>query len=126
MANINIQQQRDEVMRQTLAHKLRVADMLTDCAAELMRRAIHHDDSKFSPAEYDGFAEATPKLRGLTYGTDEYKAALAELKPSLDAHYAANSHHPEHFGAGINGMTLLDLIEMLCDWKAATERHADG
>ena len=27
---------------------------------------------------------------------------------------------------GINGMTLLDLIEMLCDWKAAGERHADG
>lgn len=23
-------------------------------------------------------------------------------------------------------MSLLDLIEMLCDWKAAGERHADG
>jgi hypothetical protein len=23
-------------------------------------------------------------------------------------------------------MTLLDLIEMLCDWKAASERHNDG
>ena len=23
-------------------------------------------------------------------------------------------------------MTLLDLVEMFCDWKAATERHADG
>jgi hypothetical protein len=21
---------------------------------------------------------------------------------------------------------LLDLVEMFCDWKAATERHADG
>jgi hypothetical protein len=27
---------------------------------------------------------------------------------------------------GIDGMSLLDLIEMLCDWKAAGERHADG
>ena len=27
---------------------------------------------------------------------------------------------------GINGMSLLDLLEMFCDWKAATERHADG
>jgi hypothetical protein len=27
---------------------------------------------------------------------------------------------------GINGMSLLDLVEMFCDWKAATERHADG
>jgi hypothetical protein len=27
---------------------------------------------------------------------------------------------------GIDGMSLVDLIEMLCDWKAATERHDDG
>jgi hypothetical protein len=26
----------------------------------------------------------------------------------------------------INGMDLLDIVEMLCDWKAATLRHADG
>ena len=23
-------------------------------------------------------------------------------------------------------MTLLDLVEMLCDWSAACERHGDG
>lgn len=27
---------------------------------------------------------------------------------------------------GIEGMNLLDVLEMLCDWKAATERHTDG
>lgn len=27
---------------------------------------------------------------------------------------------------GLHGMSLLDLIEMLCDWKAATLRHDDG
>lgn len=27
---------------------------------------------------------------------------------------------------GVEGMTLIDLIEMLCDWKAASERHKDG
>jgi hypothetical protein len=26
----------------------------------------------------------------------------------------------------VDGMSLLDLVEMFCDWKAATERHADG
>jgi hypothetical protein len=35
-------------------------------------------------------------------------------------------HHPEHYSNGIQGMSLLDVIEMLCDWKAATMRHADG
>ena len=31
-----------------------------------------------------------------------------------------------HFPNGIRDMTLLDLVEMLCDWKAASERHQDG
>jgi hypothetical protein len=44
----------------------------------------------------------------------------------LRHHYDHNRHHPEHFSDGVNGMTLVDLIEMLADWKAATERHADG
>ena len=33
---------------------------------------------------------------------------------------------PEHYVDGIRGMSLLDLVEMLCDWKAATERTANG
>ena len=28
--------------------------------------------------------------------------------------------------SGVNGMDLLDVVEMLCDWKAAGMRHADG
>jgi hypothetical protein len=26
----------------------------------------------------------------------------------------------------VDGMSLLDVVEMLMDWKAASERHADG
>lgn len=37
-----------------------------------------------------------------------------------------NRHHPEHFVNGMNDMNLIDLIEMICDWKASSERHADG
>lgn len=48
------------------------------------------------------------------------------LKPAIDIHYKNNRHHPEHFANGIKDMTLLDLLEMLCDWKASSERHADG
>lgn len=51
---------------------------------------------------------------------------LAEIKPALEHHYANNTHHPEFYPDGIRGMSLLDLVEMLCDWKAATLRHADG
>jgi hypothetical protein len=45
---------------------------------------------------------------------------------ALHHHYNSNSHHPENHAGGIRDMTLLDVTEMLCDWKAATERHADG
>jgi hypothetical protein len=76
--------------------------------------------------EAEGFAVHTERLHGLTYGSDEYKKAIAELGPTLDHHYAKNSHHPEHWPEGVDDMDLIDLVEMVCDWKAATERHANG
>jgi hypothetical protein len=40
----------------------------------------------------------------------------------LEHHYARNSHHPEHYPDGVNGMDLFDIMEMFIDWKAASER----
>jgi hypothetical protein len=48
------------------------------------------------------------------------------MKPALDHHYCVNRHHPEHFVDGVGGMNLIDVIEMLSDWKASSERHEDG
>jgi hypothetical protein len=48
------------------------------------------------------------------------------MKPALERHYSKNSHHPEHHEDGIKAMNLIDLIEMLADWKAATQRNKDG
>jgi hypothetical protein len=76
--------------------------------------------------EVEYFDTYTPKLAGTTYGSDEYKQLLAELKPALDHHYAINRHHPEHYENGIRGMNLVDLVEMFCDWYAASKRHDDG
>jgi hypothetical protein len=93
---------------------------------ELCQRAIAHDKSKLEPGEVEYFDIYTPKLAGCTYGRPEYKQFLAELKPALDHHYAKNRHHPEHFENGIRGMNLVDIVEMFCDWYAATKRHNDG
>jgi hypothetical protein len=111
---------------ETWKHINQVQWFLGAFAHHLQMRGIVHDQSKLVPPEVSIFTEYTPKLKHSTYGSDEYKGFLAEMKPALDHHYAHNSHHPEHFDNGINGMTLLDLIEMLADWKAATMRHADG
>jgi hypothetical protein len=110
----------------TEAHIRRVQELMDQVVGNLERRASVHDYTKLREPEKSLFDEWTPKLKALTYGSDEYKAALAALKPALDHHYAVWSHHPEHFSNGVNGMSLFDLVEMLMDHKAAGERHTDG
>ena len=110
----------------TLEHKQHVRMFLHRYIGELIDRQIHHDDSKLEEPEKSTYDEFTPKLRESTYGSDEYKQFLIDMGPALQHHYEHNSHHPEHYPNGINGMSLLDLLEMLADWKAAGMRHADG
>lgn len=110
----------------TLAHIARVAHLLALCQEELAERANVHDNSKLEEPEKSAFDIATPKLAGLTFGSDEYKQALADLGPALGHHYASNSHHPQYYRDGVNDMNLFDIIEMLMDWKAASERHDNG
>ncbi len=93
---------------------------------ELVARGETHDQSKFAPEEADVFDEYSPKLSGMTYGSEEYQACLKAMQPALDHHYANNRHHPEHFPNGVRGMNLVDVCEMFLDWVAAGRRHADG
>lgn len=111
---------------ETLLHIKRVSELLTEASCELLKRANKHDASKLLSPEKEIFDEQTNKLKGLTYGSDEYKEQLKILKVALNHHYANNTHHPEHYENGINGFDLFDLIEMFFDWKAAGERHEDG
>lgn len=118
---------KDPAIVETMRHKFRVIQLLTEIAVpELLRRANKHDNTKIEAPEREMFDEVTEKLAGLTYGSPEYKDSLKQLKPALDHHYAHNSHHPEHYKEGINDMNLFDLMEMFFDWKAASERHNDG
>lgn len=147
----------------TLAHIARVNDLLCMCAQDLTNRGSIHDMSKTIEPEKSGFDACVPKLKNMKYGSEEYRAALREIKPVLEHHYQHNSHHPEHFApaiidgdsplfhlkqvsaemlppqveafvskllvieqSGVNGMNLFDVIEMLMDWKAATERMQNG
>lgn len=72
------------------------------------------------------FTEFTPKLAESTYGSAEYDGFRKAMGPALAHHYANNSHHPEHHKNGVDDMTLLDVLEMFADWKAAGERHNNG
>ena len=110
----------------TMRHIETVRNYLSLIRSELGDRSILHDQSKLESPEVEIFEEYTPKLRGVTYGSDEYKQMMKEMKVAVDHHQSKNRHHPEYFKTGIWGMNLVDLIEMICDWKAAGLRHNDG
>jgi hypothetical protein len=110
----------------TVTHIHRVGELLDGVRQEIDRVSLYHDHSKLREPEKAVFDEVTPKLKAMTYGSEEYAASLADMKPALDHHYSYNRHHPEHFGDGVMDMDMIDLLEMLADWKAAGERHADG
>ena len=112
--------------KETRKHQARVAFLLGAVSRELAKRAVSHDVSKLGPEEAPGFEAVTHKLKGLTYDSPEYHASLKELGPALTHHYAHNPHHPEHHKDGIRDMNLIDIVEMICDWIAASERHSDG
>ena len=110
----------------TRNHVRVVQRLMLRIAHLIIEAAMRHDDSKYDPEEASLFAAVLPRLRGSTYGSDEYRSTLREIRPAIEHHNRVNAHHPEHFANGIDGMSLVNLVEMICDWKAATLRHADG
>jgi len=110
----------------TFRHIERVRNLINTCVTDLLRRGERHDQTKLESPEVELFTEFTPKLAECTYGSAEYEGFRKAMGPALAHHYANNSHHPEHWKNGIDDMSLLDIVEMLCDWKAASERHNDG
>lgn len=92
----------------------------------MIRRGASHDQSKLHEPEAGPYERHIPQLKDMVYGSDEYKAAMnqPEFKNAIKHHYEVNDHHPEHFERGVYDMNLMQLIEMLVDWKAASERHA--
>lgn len=84
-------------------------------AMERIRPAIekHYERNSHHPEHYNVKRCSQCGVKSID---DEVKA---------DHCFACGTHGLES-GGGFDEMCLLDLIEMLADWKAATERHADG
>ncbi len=110
----------------TLEHISKVRGLLQRAAVELLKRGELHDGSKLEPPEREVFAEYSPRLSEVTFGSPQYFDYLHEMKSAIDHHYSSNRHHPQHFENGVEGMNLIDVLEMLLDWWASTKRHNDG
>lgn len=112
----------------TREHIAKVQARIQECTNNLTVRASRHDMSKLVEPEksaYDNLMRFKSS-HDMVYGSEDYAEGLKILGPALDHHYKNNSHHPQYFENGVNGMSLLDILEMLCDWKAAGERYKDG
>ena len=109
--------------KDTVEHINNVRTKIFLVVNDLLKRSLEHDASKLEAPEKEIFDKYTPELANLEYASDEYKEALKKMQVGIDHHYSVSRHHPEHFIDSIDGMNLLDLLEMICDWKAAGERH---
>jgi len=110
----------------TLNHINRVRGLMDMVVIELIDRGLYHDQSKLREPEKFVVDEFTPKMKGMIYDSPEYQQCLKEMKSALDYHYAHNRHHPQYFENGVNDMNLIDIVELFCDWLAATQRNPGG
>jgi hypothetical protein len=110
----------------TLEHIRQVALRIGNVCQELHSRGLAHDASKLGPEEKPTLDAVLPLLKAIPYGTAEYRDAVKQLGAARDHHFANNSHHPEFYANGVSGMNIIDLIEMYCDWAAATASRVNG
>ena len=107
-------------------HKYLVVKFLSPVIQDLIKRMAEHDDSKFDEDEFPGFVQAKEEFKLVQFGTEEYENLRQKFAKYIESHYKKNRHHPEFHPNGIEDMTLLDLLEMLIDWKAASLRNRDN
>jgi len=112
----------------TLKHMKRVNELLIMLTKEILDRATTHDASKLSTQEKELFDKYTPRLKEVKFVNDQegYEKQKEDLADALEHHNQINRHHPEYHKQGIEDMNLVDIIEMIVDWKAASERQPDG
>lgn len=106
----------------TMRHINKVQTKVSEFTFAMTQRAAIHDRSKLSGIELECLNAAGPQER-TEVGSDAYKRRLDALRPMIQHHMANNSHHPEFYANGIDGMDLFDLVEMWCDWMAAAEER---
>lgn len=114
-----------DAVEDTRKHIARVNQLLLAFALALEERGKNHDASKLESPEREMFEIWRPRLDALSIDSSEYTDALAQMGQVLKHHYLLNRHHPEHFGRGLYEMTLVDVVEMVCDWMAAAERKGE-
>lgn len=93
---------------------------------ELTLKASNHDQSKYSEPEITPYIWLTWQshciLNNIPFtlptGMDQ------QIRDAIFHHVSNNRHHPE-WHLDPDSMTLADLIEMICDWKAVGQEFGE-
>lgn len=104
-----------------IEHRNKVSFMLKQIARLLEARADQHDLSKFDLEEFQGFCELD-NARKYEYGSPEYEAVV-HGNTAAKLHVSRNRHHLEYHPGGLGDMSMIDVIEMLCDWEIARQQR---
>lgn len=107
----------EQTVSYTQGHIYNVRKLLNKFADVLKQKGETHDQSKLEEPEVYGWAAMDLEPR-YEYGSYEYYDKLRRFSEVFNHHYKVNSHHPEHFVNPEHEMTLIDMVEMLCDWFA--------
>ena len=114
-----------DALLKIMRHRESLADSMIEIADHLRQRARVHDRCKLKPDQFIGFARIDQAEREHGYGSREFSRALRADSEAIRTHVAESSHHPEHH-AIVADMGWLDIIEMVCDWKAAADTYDRG
>jgi len=108
----------------SLLHIKKVSTNINEIAIEVIKRSIKHDESKFESPEREELDKVVPIIK---QGKDapNYKQAKLGAESLMKVHKSKNSHHPEFYKNGIDGMNLLDIIEYLSDMKAESKDNLE-
>jgi len=112
-----------KVLTHIIAHRAHVRARLEQVIARLRERATLHDLTKLQPTEFDVFCETHEEFTKARFGTPEYRAVEEKGRKAVQHHYRHNRHHVKHHRNGWKDMNLIDLLELLADWKAASRRN---
>jgi hypothetical protein len=106
-----------------LKHMTTLASILPH-GEELIIRGENHDESKWSEQEMIPYIWLHHYHKCKKEGNDiVYPPKVQEAIGKAVAHHVANNRHHYEFHQNPDGITEIDLIEMVCDWTAIAQEH---
>ena len=112
--SIDYDHQFKDTVDSIIKHKKSVKRRLLYIADKIRERAEAHDNSKLNYPEL-GWLVAMDKEGRAPYGSEEYFEKQKRWECFFKHHYSENTHHPDHYDEGTKGMSVVDIVEMMCD-----------